>query len=225
MRMRKKKWTESELTLNTRLIENPREHKGCWATRFGNDNDIHLEIGCGKGGFITASAVRNPDVNFIGLERQSIVLARALRKSTAAGANLLFVREDVEALAEFFEPGEITRLYINFCDPWPNRKKWAKRRLTHVNFLAVYKTLLKTDGDIVFKTDNRELFEFSINQFSLDGWILSEVSLDLHNPGDPENIMTEYEKKFSALGCPIYRLKASVRPPKEGCNEHNDDTQ
>ena len=113
----------------------------------------------------------------------------------------------MENLSEFFEPGEIKRLYINFCDPWP-KKKWAKRRLTHKNFLEKYKGLFGSEGEIFFKTDNRGLFEFSLNELCGNGWLLSNISLDLHSSGFEGNIMTEYEEKFSSRGFPIYRCEA-----------------
>jgi tRNA (guanine-N7-)-methyltransferase len=173
-----------------------------------------LEIGCGKGRFLAASAQACPEANFIGLERASKVFPIAARKLRTAGSAAALVFADVDELAELFGPAELGRIYINFCDPWPGKKKWAKRRLTYINYLNVYAGLLKADGEIHFKTDNRELFEFSIEQFSSGGWLLRNVSLDLHNPanaGKPyfdDNIKTEYEEKFTSLGMPIYRLEA-----------------
>ena len=169
---------------------------------------IHLELGCGKGRFIVQTATQNPTINHIAIEREPIVLAVAARKAREVGdhlTNLKFLNLDASELAEYFNPGEIHRLYINFCDPWHRRKKWAKRRLTHSNFLSLYEKL--KIPEIFFKTDNRILFEFSINQFSEQNWVMKNISLDLHKSDIKDNVMTEYEEKFSASG-PIYRLEA-----------------
>ena len=203
MRIRKKPWAAKELAENPRIIHNP-EPYGI-AKYFDNGKPIHVELGCGKGRFIAQTAANNPDVNFIAIEREEIVLAAAARLSRDLCASLIFINSDAAELASLFKPDEISRLYINFCDPWHRRKKWAKRRLTHANFLKIYEAL--KIPEIYLKTDNRILFEFSINQFSECGWVMKNVSLDLHNSGTEDNIMTEYEEKFSALG-PIYRLEA-----------------
>jgi len=199
MRMRKKPWAAKELESNPRVIQDPAEY-------FKNGQAIHLELGCGKGRFISQCAARNPEINHIAVEREHTVLAMAARLSRDITAPLAFMMIDAVDLPEYFKPGDISRLYINFCDPWPRKKKWAKRRITHANFLAIYEGL--EIPEIFFKTDNRILFEFSINQFSERGWVMRNVSLDLHNSVYAgENIMTEYEEKFSAHG-PIYRLEA-----------------
>jgi tRNA (guanine-N7-)-methyltransferase len=210
MRLRRKPWSDKELSVNDTLITNPEKHKGRWHTVFGNDHPIHIEIGCGKGRFITKTALANPDINYIAIEKQEIVIVSALRKSREANAtkNLRFITADVSNLSDFFEPNEIKRIYINFCDPWDRKKKWAKRRLTHSNFLSIYEGLFKDGGQIHFKTDNRKLFEFSLNEISAKGWQMQNISLDLHNSDFEGNIMTEYEEKFSSLGMPIYRLEA-----------------
>ena len=211
MRIRKKPWAAEELAQNPLIIKDIETQKGKLAGVFNSTNPLHLELGCGKGRFITQTAAANPHVNHIAFEREPTVLAaaaRLARESAAELPNLRFVLLDASGLSEYFNPNEIHRLHINFCDPWHRKKKWAKRRLTHVNFLAMYEKL--RIPEIYFKTDNRILFEFSINQFSERGWILRSISLDLHNsapnPGFV-NIMTEYEAKFSAHG-PIYRLEA-----------------
>ncbi|MCL2421807.1 MAG: tRNA (guanosine(46)-N7)-methyltransferase TrmB [Defluviitaleaceae bacterium] len=208
MRIRKKPWAGKELTDNPRIIQAPEAYAGKMAEYFNNGQPIHLEIGCGKGRFISQMAARHPEINHIAMEREPEVLAMAARLSRDIDASLAFLLLDAVELAEYFKPGEISRLYINFCDPWHRRKKWAKRRLTHVNFLAMYEAL--EIPEIHFKTDNRVLFEFSINQFSERGWVMQNVSLDLHNSGMEDNIMTEYEEKFSAKGV-IYRLEAVSR--------------
>ena len=205
MRIRKKPWASKELADNPRIIREPEKYADKMTEYFNNGQPIHLEIGCGKGRFISQTAARYPKINHIAMEREAEVLAMAARLSREIDASLAFLLMDAEELTEYFRPGEIRRLYINFCDPWHRRKKWAKRRLTHVNFLAMYETL--QIPEIHFKTDNRILFEFSINQFSERGWIMRNVSLDLHNSGVEDNVMTEYEEKFSAKG-PIYRLEA-----------------
>lgn len=210
MRLRKKPWADKEFEINDKLIESPEELKGKWRELFGNDNPIHIEIGCGKGRFISNMSIKNPNVNYIAVEKQKLVIVFALRKSREMGVgnNLRFICADVSELLQFFEPEEAQRLYINFCDPWP-RKKWAKRRLTHSNFLSIYEKLFENGGEIYFKTDDRGLFEFSLNEFEArDGWRMKNISLDLHKSDFEDNVMTEYEEKFSSNGMPIYRLEA-----------------
>lgn len=206
MRVRKKSWTISEYENNKHIVHNPQQHKGNWNELFGNNNPIYLEIGCGKGRFISQNAILNSDINFIGIERQSTIAATAARNVSEC-KNVFIIHGDVENILDFFESGEIKRLYINFCDPWP-KKKWYKRRLTYRKFLEDYKTLFKDNGEIFFKTDNTILFEFSLNEFCANGWQLSNISLDLHKSDFEGNIMTEYEEKFSGKGFPIYRLEA-----------------
>lgn len=210
MRVRKKAWTQKELSANSRIISNPADYKGKWSGYFGNENPIHAELGCGKGRFITEMAAANGHVNHIAVEREAHVIVTGAKAARERGLQLAFVLGDVQDLALFFAPGEVDRLYINFCDPWPNRKKWHKRRLTHWKFLDLYSEVFGGRGEIFFKTDNRELFEFSLNQFCDRGWRLGNISLDLHKSGSEGNIMTEYEEKFSRLGMPIYRLEARI---------------
>lgn len=207
MRIRKKSWEEQELSTNEHLVHDPEKYKGMWKQYFGNDNPIYAEIGCGKGKFIVQNAVENPDVNFIGIERQTTIMAIAARKVLPEMKNIALIRGDAETLADIFAPGELSRIYLNFSDPWP-KKRWAKRRLTHRHFLDLYKTLLNGDKEIFLKTDNTVFFESSLNEFCDTGWRLSNISLDLHNSGYEGNIMTEYEERFSGLGQPIYRLEA-----------------
>ena len=209
MRMRKKPWAANELLTNPHIIQEPLNQAYKMNEHFSKNQPIHVEIGCGRGRFISQCAAKNPHINHIAIEREPTALATAARlaRETEGEAALIFLMLDAAELPEYFKPGDISRLYINFCDPWPRKKKWAKRRLTHSNFLALYEGL--KIPEIFFKTDNRILFEFSINQFSERAWIMRNVSLDLHNSavGLEDNIMTEYEEKFSAFG-PIYRLEA-----------------
>lgn len=207
MRVRNKPWAKKELEENNHVIHMPQEYKGQWHQYFENDNPIHVEIGCGKGTFLTQNAIRNPQINYIGIERQSTVAAIAARKIEAEQKNIALSCAQVESLEDFFIPGEIKRLYINFCDPWP-KKKWFKRRLTYRGFLQMYRRIFDGEGEVYFKTDNKGLFEFSLNEFCADDWKLSNITLDLHNSGYEENIMTEYEERFSNAGMPIYRLEA-----------------
>lgn len=211
MRLRKKPWAEDELNINDSIISDPALNKGKWHEYFGNSNPIHVEIGCGKGQFITKMSKLNPDINYIGIEREDKIIVTALRKSrlAEAGSNLAFICGDAATLEELFATEEISRLYINFCDPWHRKRKWAKRRLTHKNFLNIYERLFGDKGGEVFlKTDNTILFDFSLNEFADKGWRLHNISLDLHNSDFEGNVMTEYEEKFSGQGMPIYRLEA-----------------
>ncbi|MCL2373539.1 MAG: tRNA (guanosine(46)-N7)-methyltransferase TrmB [Defluviitaleaceae bacterium] len=210
MRARRKKWAPGELAHNPLIIRELEKYQSL-KDFFPNQAPLYLEIGCGKGRFATETSRRNPDVNYIALEREEVILAAAARlASSREVGSLAFMLADVNDLAEYFKPGDISRMYINFCDPWPGRKKHAKRRLTHDNFLAKYQEL--KIPEIHFKTDNRSLFEFSIESFSRCKWLVENISLDLHNGNFPDNIMTEYEEKFSPHG-PIYRLEA--KPPTQ----------
>lgn len=210
MRTRRKPWAEEELNTNPHVIREPLSMKGKWKEYFKNDNPVYVEIGCGKGGFITENAKRYKDVNFVGIERQTTVAGIAARKIDENEENIAIICGYAEKLSDIFEVGEISRIYLNFSDPWP-KKRWAKRRLTHRNFLERYKDVLGESGEVFFKTDNRGLFEFSLNEFCADDWNLSNISLDLHNSDFEGNIMTEYEEKFSSKGMPIYRLEARFK--------------
>jgi len=207
MRMRKKPWATKVLETNTRIVRDGVAKKGNWAEYFGNDNQIQIEIGCGKGGFIIETARKNPDINYIGMERQSSVVAVAVRKAGEGLPNLVFLCDLAERLSDFFEVEEVKRIYLNFSDPWP-KKRYAKRRLTYRGFLQSYREIFGEKGELFFKTDNRDLFEYSLNEFCADNWKLSNITLDLHNSGMEGNVMTEYETRFSEMGMPIYRLEA-----------------
>lgn len=169
---------------------------------------LHIEIGCGKGDFITETAGRNPAVNYIAIERVANVIVLAMEKAERAElANLRFILGDFAAASEHFPDGSVERIYLNFSDPWPKNGN-AKRRLTHGRFLELYKRILADDGEIFFKTDNRQLFDFSLETFPQNGFELSNVTFDLHNSDFEGNIMTEYERRFSEMGVPICRLEA-----------------
>lgn len=210
MRIRKKPWAQNEFETNEKIISEPESFKGKWNDFFGNDNPIHIEIGCGKGNFISEMSIKNPDINYIAVEREQMVIVTALKKAREknTGTNLAFFVADVQNLLDYFEQGEISRIYINFCDPWHRKRKWAKRRLTHKNFLSLYENIFSEKGEIFFKTDNKLFFEFSLNEIADKGWRLHNISLDLHNSDFQDNVMTEYEQKFSEKGMPIYRLEA-----------------
>lgn len=210
MRMRKKKNCDARMERCADIwIKEPKSLKGRWAERFGNDKPVHIEIGCGKGNFIVGMAKMYPDVNFIAIEKVEDVIVMAMEKAKDAQlTNVLFTDMDAEKIEEIFERGEIRRIYLNFSDPW-KKKKQAKRRLTHKRFLDRYKAVLLNGDYIYFKTDNKALFDFSLNSFAEENFKLSNISLDLHNSDFKGNVMTEYEKRFSDMGMPIYRLEAT----------------
>lgn len=210
MRMRKKKNCAARIERCGDIrITDPENYKGKWNEVFGNDNPIHVEIGCGKGSFIVGMAKMYPDVNFIAIEKVEDVIVMAMEKAIANEIeNVRFMDLDAERIEEFFEKGEIQRIYLNFSDPWKKGKQ-AKRRLTHKNFLDKYKKILNSGDYIWFKTDNQKLFEFSLNSFCTEGFKLRNITLDLHNSGFEGNVITEYEQRFLDLGQPIYRLEAT----------------
>lgn len=211
MRMRKKKNLDTRLENCAAVIAaEPETLKGRWRERFGNDNPLYLEIGCGKGRFILESARRNPEINYLAIEREEGALITATERAMELKLpNLLFLDFDASHLTDIFADGEIDRIYLNFSDPWPpNRQR--KRRLTHSQFLELYDCVLAKYGQLHFKTDNQRLFEFSLEEICGFGWLIQNISLDLHNSG-LDNIMTEYEEKFSQKGFRIYRLEASRR--------------
>lgn len=214
MRLRRDPRATEYLAQDERVVQEPTAYKGKWHTLFGNDNPIHVEFGCGKGGFITELARTNPDINYVAAERAETVVYKACKKANREETpdNLVFVFEDMAKCLDIFEAGEIDRLYLNFSDPWP-KKRHAKKRLTYRDFLKKYAIILGEKGEIHFKTDNKGLFASSIEEFSLEGWLMKNVTLDLHNSDMEDNIMTEYEKKFSEMGFTINRLEAV--PPKK----------
>lgn len=190
------------------ILKDITEYKNDIKSAFGNDKPLHMEIGCGKGKFILETAEKNPKINFIAVEKCPDVLVLALEKVKAAGlTNVRFVSGDVNMFSEFESTSKCDIIYLNFCDPW-KKNKYAKRRLTHANFLSIYQKLLKPGGKLYFKTDNKMLFEFSLNSFSDFGLRLKNITFDLANSDFEGNVMTEYETSFSNLGQPIYRCEA-----------------
>ena len=215
MRLRKVKNAYEDLCLDTKyFVQNPKDYHSKWNELvFKNQNPIHIEVGCGKGQFMMGLAAKFPEINFIAIEKYDSVLIRTLEKAlTFDLPNLRLVLLDANQLNEVFSKGEVKRIYLNFSDPWP-KKRHAKRRLTSSIYLDIYKQILPLDGEIFQKTDNRGLFESSLESFSQNNWYLSNISLDLHKT-DIFNIMTEYEEKWSPKG-PIYRLCARQIKEKE----------
>ena len=188
------------------VIHEMEKAKGKWSEIFQNDHPIYLEVGMGKGRFITQLALENPDKNFIGIEKYSSVLLRALEKREQLPElmNLYFLRMDAEDLENVFAPGEVSGIYLNFSDPWP-KDRHAKRRLPSKEFLARYDKILVREGKVEFKTDNIDLFRFALEQVEEAGWKLEAHTFDLHNDSEmvKGNIMTEYEERFSSQGNPI----------------------
>ena len=195
-------------------IKNVKEYKGKWSGLFQSENPIHIEIGMGKGQFILNLAKQNPNINYVGIERYSSVLLRALEKFDTEEFNELknvrFICMDAMELPEVFELGEVAKIYLNFSDPWP-KARHARRRLTSTQFFAQYDKVLEKEGVVEFKTDNRPLFEFSLEQVEEAGWKLLGKTFDLHHDSQMNegNVMTEYEEKFSSMGNPIHKLIAT----------------
>ena len=184
------------------VVHDEESMKGKWHDFFGNDNPIHIEIGMGKGTYIMEAAKRNPNINYIGIEKYSSVLLRALEKREEESDlnNLIFIRMDAEYIENVFAPDEVDNIFLNFSDPWPKDRN-AKRRLTSTRFLDRYEHIMKKSGKVTFKTDNNDLFDFSLESAKEKGWEIVIMTRDLHKSEYNEgNIMTEYEKKFSGLG-------------------------
>jgi tRNA (guanine-N7-)-methyltransferase len=213
MRLRNVRGSRETIVESEFVIKDETSQKGRWREIFGNDNPIYIEIGMGKGMFIMEQARQNPDINFIGIEKYSSVLVRAIekREQETEMKNLYFIRMDAEYIADVFEKSEVAYIYLNFSDPWP-KDRHAKRRLTSTQFLARYEQILAENGGVTFKTDNVMLFDFSLEQVKEAGWELVNYTRDLHHSEYAEgNIMTEYEKKFSSMGNPICRLVCRPR--------------
>lgn len=207
MRLRNIPGSQEIVDKSPLVIKEPEKTKGLWKEVFGNGNPIHIEVGMGKGKFLMTLAAQNPAVNYIGIERYTSVLLRALQKMEEAPLpNLVFICMDAADLEQVFAEEEVSKIYLNFSDPWP-KDRHARRRLPSREFLARYDRILKKDGRLEFKTDNRALFDFAIEELAPAGWIAEKISYDLH--ADKEmmqgNVMTEYEEKFSSVGNPIYK--------------------
>ena len=212
MRLRNIPGADEAIASSPYCIQDPAANRGSWTNIFQNSHPLHIETGMGKGRFILELAMQNPGINYIGIEKYTSVLLRAIQKLEISGppSNLYFLCMDAYQLPEVFAPGEVSRIYLNFSDPWP-KKRHARRRLTSRQFLECYDQILASDGTLEFKTDNRQLFEFSLEEIPAAGWKLEACTRDLHNDRqlNAGNIMTEYEEKFSASGHPIYKLIAS----------------
>ena len=205
MRLRKVKNAIDRIKENPKCIVDPKTLKGKWKTLFNNENPLYLEIGMGKGTFLIECAKRNPDINYIGIEKFDSVLVRACEKEEFNELpNLYFVLGDASELLEMFEENEVDKIYLNFSDPWP-KNRHEKRRLTYSSFLSKYKTVLKNESTLEFKTDNRVFFEYSIKSLNEYKCFFVDLRLDLHKT-DVENVLTEYEEKFSKFG-PIYKVE------------------
>ena len=210
MRLRNIPGADEAIADSPHCIQEPMAEKGRWHLIFGNENPIHIEIGMGKGQFIMKLAKEHPDINYIGIELYSSVLLRALQKMDIEPLpNIRFLCMDASIITEVFDKEEVAKIYLNFSDPWP-KERHAKRRLTSRQFFERYDKILAGNGVVEFKTDNDDLFAFSMEEVAEAGWTLDAHTFDLHH--DPVlnegNIMTEYEEKFSSLGHPIHKLIA-----------------
>ena len=214
MRLRNIPGADDAIRQHKIVVKECKEHRGKWNKVFGNDNPLHIEIGMGKGQFILNLAKQNPDINYVGIERYSSVLLRALEKFDTEEfcelTNVRFICMDAMEIPEVFEKGEVERIYLNFSDPWP-KARHARRRLTSTVFFAQYDQILAKEGTVEFKTDNRPLFEFSLEQVQEAGWRLVGHTFDLHHDEkmNEGNVMTEYEEKFSSQGNTIHKLIAT----------------
>lgn len=213
MRLRNKPWAKPLIQENPQyVVTDPAALRGNWQSRFEKEQPLYIEIGMGKGRFIVEMAKKYPERNFIGLEMQTVATGIALKKQLEAKLpNLQLVCVNGSGLTEFFEPNEVSGIYLNFSDPWPKNRN-EKRRLTYKSFLAQYEEVMQADGHLEFKTDNRGLFEYSLTSLNNYGMVFDQVWLDLHQTPDVEdNVMTEYEEKFSQKGQPIYKLEAHFK--------------
>lgn len=212
MRLRNKPWAKEKIEQHPQyVIPNPEMCKGRWQEVFDKPQPLHIEIGSGKGRFITEMARANPDINYLGIEVfQSVIVAALDRLIEAELPNVKLLNVNANDLEKFFAKYDIDRIYLNFSDPWP-KKRHEKRRLTYKSYLTLYENVMKDFGELHLKTDNQSLFEYSLMSFSQYGLLLKYISLDLHNSGIEGNIMTEYEQKFSEAGNRIYRCEVQYR--------------
>ena len=210
MRLRNIPGAKDAIESSPYVIHEPAQNKGRWNEIFKNNHPIHIEVGMGKGRFIMDMARLHPDRNFVGIEMYDSVLLRAVQKREQLEEdlpNLYFIRMDARNLPDVFEKGEVDKIYLNFSDPWP-KERHAKRRLTSCQFLVRYDKILAPEGTVEFKTDNRPLFEFSLEEVKEAGWVLDASTFDLHHDAKlmEGNVMTEYEEKFSRAGNPIHKM-------------------
>ena len=207
MRLRNVKGSRETIAANEFALKNPEQYKGKWSEVFEQNLPIHIEIGMGKGQFLMKMAELHPDIHYIGIEKYSSVLVRALEKIEENPLpNIHFIRMDAENITQVFEKGEVEQIYLNFSDPWP-KDRHAKRRLTSRQFLERYDNILKDNEKIIFKTDNRALFDFSLEEVKEAGWSVELCTFDLHHSEYLEgNVMTEYEEKFVKKGNPICKM-------------------
>ena len=205
MRLRNIPGSQEMIDKSPLVIKEAEKTRGLWKELFGNDHPLHMEVGMGKGKFLMTLASENPGINYVGIERYSSVLIRALQKMEKNPLpNLVFLCMDASELEAVFAEGEVARIYLNFSDPWP-KERHARRRLTSGAFLARYDHILEPDGRIEFKTDNRALFDFAVSELGPAGWKAEKLTYDLHHDEEmmAGNVMTEYEERFSAAGTPI----------------------
>ena len=212
MRLRNIAGSREVIAESKYTVKDPEQKKGLWKKEiFGNNNEIHIEIGMGKGRFIMDMAALHPDINYVGIEKYSSVLLRAIQKQEELQLpNVIFIRMDAEDITEVFDESEVGKIYLNFSDPWP-KDRHAKRRLPSREFLKRYDKILKADGVVEFKTDNEGLVTFARDEVEPAGWNIDAITYDLHNDEvmNEGNVMTEYEEKFSSLGNPIFKYVIS----------------
>ncbi len=208
MRLRKKWWARPEMEASQYIVTEPKELKGHWNEEFGKNNPLHLELGCGRGKFISDRAKLNCEINYIGVDLKDEVLIYALRKVEEEElSNVRLIPLNIAMIGEVFEKDEVDRIYINFCNPWP-KLRHNKRRLTHSRFLDIYKGFIKKGSEIWFKTDDKGLFEDSFEYLKESGFTIKYLTYDLHSSDFQENVVTEYEAKFSTMGMKIMFLTA-----------------
>lgn len=212
MRLRNKPWAKEKIEQHPQyIVANPEFYKGKWDEVFNNNQPLHIEVGTGKGRFITEMAKANPNINYIGIEKYDSVIVLALDLLIEADLpNLRLLNINANDLGKYFEKSDVDRVYLNFSDPWP-KVRHEKRRLTYKDYLKLYEDILVDKGEIHFKTDNQGLFEYSLKSFSEYGLLLTFLSLDLHKSDFEGNIMTEYEQKFSEMGNRIYRCEVKYQ--------------
>ena len=207
MRLRNITGADTYIENSQYVVQDEKSKKGCWEEVFGRKAPLHIEVGMGKGQFLMELALQNPDINYVGIEMYSSVLLRAVQKMEENPMdNLRFIRMDAREIEEVFDKGEVDKIYLNFSDPWP-KDRHAKRRLPSRQFLARFDQIMKKEGTLEFKTDNKDLFDFAVEEVELAGWKIDAITYDLHHDEvmNQGNIMTEYEEKFSLKGNPIYK--------------------